>query len=264
MGDRSVSENLVLQARRGPVTVLTMNRPDKHNALNGAMRCAFLGALDAAGRDSDVRVIVLTGAGEKSFVSGADIAEMASRTVVEQRRVMAGPSIYEALWRLPKPVVAAINGYCFGGGLELALTCDIRIASTAARFGQPEIALGLIPGGGATQRLPRVVGQGAAARLILTGDPIDAAEAHRIGLVDEVVAPDELMPRAMAIADRIAGRSPVALAAAKDALRAALSTPMEAGLRTEAALFQLCFASADGAEGVRAFMEKREASFTGG
>ena len=259
-----MSEELVLQERRGPVTVLTMNRPDKHNALNGAMRCAFLGALDAAAGDAEVRVIVITGAGSKSFVSGADIGEMAGRTPLEQRRVMAGPSIYEALWRLTKPVIAAVNGYCFGGGLELALACDLRIASTSARFGQPEIALGLIPGGGATQRLPRIVGSGAAARLILTGDPIDAPEAHRIGLVEELVPPDELLPRALAIAARIGMRSPVALAAAKDALRTALSTPLEGGLRAEAVLFQLCFASDDGTEGIRAFLEKRDPSFTGG
>lgn len=258
-----MSEELVLQERRGAVAVLTMNRPDKHNALNGALRCAFLGALDRASGDADVRVVVITGAGARSFVSGADVSEMASRTPTEQRRVMSGPSIYEAVWRLTKPVVAAINGYCFGGGLELALACDIRIASSTARFGQPEIALGLIPGGGATQRLPRVIGSGAAARLILTGDPIDAAEAHRMGLVEEVAAPDELRSRAMAIAERIASRSPVALAAAKEALRTSLSAPLEAGLRAEAALFQLCFASADASEGMRAFAEKRPPSFTG-
>jgi enoyl-CoA hydratase len=258
-----MTENLVLQERTGPVMVLTMNRPDKHNALNGAMRCAFLGALNAAAADPDVRVLVLTGAGPKAFVSGADIAEMADRTPLEQRRVMAGPSIYEALWSLPKPVVAAINGYCLGGGLELAMACDIRVASTAARFGQPEIALGLIPGGGATQRLPRIIGSGAAARLIFTGDPIDAVEAHRLGLIDELVPPDELIVRALALAGRIATRSPVALAAAKDALRTALSTPMAAGLRAEATLFQLCFASADGSEGMKAFREKRLPTFSG-
>ena len=258
-----MSDELVLQDRRGPVTVLTMNRPDKHNALNGALRCAFLGALDAAARDPEVKVVVITGAGGKAFVSGADIAEMAGRSPLEQRRVMAGPSVYEALWRLTKPAIAAINGYCFGGGLELALACDIRLASTSARFGQPEIALGLIPGGGATQRLPRLVGSGAAARLILTGEPVDAAEALRLGLVDELAPPDELLARSVALAGRIAKRSPVALAAAKDALRTALSTPLEGGLRAEATLFQLCFASADGREGVKAFLEKRDPAFTG-
>ena len=258
-----MSEGLVQLERRGPIALVTVNRPDKHNALNGEVRCALLGALSAAAGDHQVRVVVLTGAGAKSFVSGADIAEMAGRTPVAQRRVMAGPSVYETIWRLTKPVIAAINGYCFGGGLELALASDIRVASTSARFGQPEIALGLIPGGGGTQRLPRLVGSGAAARMILTGDPIDAAEAHRIGLVDELAPPDELIARCMSIAERIATRSPVALAAAKDALRTALSTPLDAGLRTEAALFQLCFSSGDGAEGIRAFLEKRAPNFTG-
>ena len=258
-----MTETLVLQERRGPVAIVTMNRPDKHNALNGAMRCAFLGALTAVAADAEVRVVVLTGSGSKAFVSGADVAEMAGRSPAEQRRVMAGPSIYEALARLTKPVVAAINGYCLGGGLELALACDVRIGSTTARFGQPEIALGLIPGGGGTQRLPRLIGAGAAARMILSGEPIDAAEALRLGLVQEVVEPDELMTRTLALANVMAARSPIALAAAKDALRAASSTPLEAGLRAEAALFQLCFASEDGAEGLKAFTEKRSPTFTG-
>lgn len=258
-----MSENLVLQERHGGVAIVTMNRPEKHNALNGALRCAFLGALNAIAADSAVRVLVLTGAGPKAFVSGADVAEMAARSAAEQRRVMAGPSVYEALWRFEKPVIAAVNGYCLGGGLELAIACDVRIASSSARFGQPEIALGLIPGGGATQRLPRLIGPGAAARLILTGDPIDAAEALRIGLMDEVVAPDELMPRARELARAIARRSPHALAAAKQALRTAAATPIDAGLRVEASLFQLCFSSMDGAEGMEAHLEKRPATFVG-
>jgi enoyl-CoA hydratase len=160
-------------------------------------------------------------------------------------------------------VIAAVNGYCLGGGMELALACDLRIASSGARFGQPEVNLGIIPGGGGTQRLPRVVGLGAAMRLILTGDMIDATEAHRIGLVEEVVAPDELLPRALAVAETISAKSPVAIAAAKEATRAALSLPLADGLKLETALFQLCFASEDKAEGVRAFLEKRAAKFTG-
>ena len=258
-----MSDELVLQERRGAVTVLTVNRPEKRNALNGEVRCAFLGALAAAAREPDVRVVVLTGAGPKSFVAGADIAELAGRSMDQQRRVMAGPSIYESLWRLTKPAIAAINGYCFGGGLEIALACDMRIASSAARFGQPEISLGLIPGGGATQRLPRLIGSGAAARMIMSGEAIDATEALRLGLVDEVVAPDELLSRVLALADRIAAHSPVALAAAKEAMRTSWSSPMESGLRAEAALFQLCFASADAREGLRAFVEKRAPVFEG-
>src|SRR5687768_4302711 len=201
-------EQLVLHNRRGAVDVLTINRPDKRNALNGALRCSLLGALDAAARDTTVRVVVLTGAGDKAFVAGADIAEFEGRTPVDQFRVMKQPSIFDAVERISKPVIAAINGFCLGGGMELALACDIRIASTSARFGQPEVNLGIIPGGGGTQRLPRIVGLGAACRMILTGDLIDAAEAFRLRLVEEVTAPDALMPRAIAIAETIAAKSP--------------------------------------------------------
>ena len=256
-------EQLILENRRGAVSVLTINRPDKRNALNGALRCALLGALDAAGRDSTVRVVVLTGAGDKAFVAGADIAEFEGRTPVDQFRVMKQPSVYDALERLSKPVIAAINGFCLGGGMELALACDIRIASTNARFGQPEVNLGIIPGGGGTQRLPRVVGLGAACRMILTGDMIDAAEALRLRLVEEVVAAHELLNRAVAIAETIAAKSPVAVSAAKEATRAALSLPLEEGLKLERALFQLCFASEDKVEGVRAFLDKRTPTFPG-
>ena len=254
---------LVLQARDGHVAILTLNRPDKRNALNGALRCALLGALDALARDGDVRAIVLTGAGDKAFVAGADIAEFEGRSAVDQYRVMKAPSIFDTVERIPKPVIAAVNGFCLGGGMELALACDVRIASSAAKFGQPEVNLGIIPGGGGTQRLPRVVGLGAAMRLILGGEMIDAAEALRLGLVEEVVAPGELMTRALAFAGTIASKSPVAVAAAKEATRAALSLPLAEGLKLETALFQLCFSSDDKAEGVRAFLEKRSPTFPG-
>jgi enoyl-CoA hydratase len=171
--------------------------------------------------------------------------------------------MFDAVERCPKAVSAAVNGYCLGGGMELALACDFRVASTTARFGQPEVNLGIIPGGGATQRLPRIVGLGAALKLVLTGDMIDAAEALRLGLVEEVVEPGALLDRALALAEMIATRSPVAVAAAKEATRAALSLPLDDGLKLETALFQVCFASADRAEGVRAFLEKRSAHFTG-
>jgi enoyl-CoA hydratase len=256
-------EQLVLQERRGAVSILTINRPDKRNALNGPLRCSLLGALDAAARDTTVRAIVITGAGDKAFVAGADIGEFEGRTPVDQFRVMKQPTIFDAVERLSKPVIAAINGFCLGGGMELALACDIRIASMSARFGQPEVNLGIIPGGGGTQRLPRIVGLGAASRMILTGDLIDATEALRLRLVEEVVAPDALMARAVAIADTIAAKSPVAVSAAKEATRAALSLPLEEGLKLETALFQVCFASEDKAEGVRAFLEKRTPTFPG-
>jgi enoyl-CoA hydratase len=254
---------VLLSERRGHVALITLNRPEKRNALNGQLRCAFLGAIDELARDPHVRAVVVTGAGDKAFVAGADIAEFEGRSPVDQYRVMKLPTIFDALERCPKPVLAAINGFCLGGGMELALACDIRIASSAAKFGQPEVNLGIIPGGGGTQRLPRIIGLGAALRLILSGDMIDAAEALRLRLVEEVVAPEELLPRAMALAETIAAKSPVAVAAAKEATRAALSLSLPEGLKLETALFQLCFASDDKAEGVRAFLEKRPATFPG-
>lgn len=254
---------VVLQEVRGRIAILTINRPEKRNALDGQVRCAFLGAIDTLARDTNVRAIVVTGAGDKAFVAGADISEFEGRTPVDQFRVMKAPTIFDAVERCAKPVIAAVNGFCLGGGMELALACDIRIASRAAKFGQPEVNLGIIPGGGGTQRLPRIVGLGAAMRLILTGDLIDAAEAHRLGLVEEVVDGAALMERATQLAELIASKSPVAVAAAKEATRAAVSLPMSEGLKLETALFQLCFASDDKAEGVRAFLEKRSPRFSG-
>ena len=254
---------VVLQERRGRVAIITLNRPEKRNALNGALRCALLGAIDALSRDSEVRAVVLTGAGDKAFVAGADIGEFEGRAPVDQYRVMKAPTIFDAVERLGKPVIAAINGFCLGGGMELALACDIRVAATTATFGQPEVNLGLIPGGGGTQRLPRIAGMGAAMKLVLTGELIDAQEALRLRLVEEVVAPDQLLTRAVMLGEKIASRSPVAVAAAKEATRAALSLPLPEGLKLETALFQLCFSSEDKAEGVRAFLEKRPPVFPG-
>jgi enoyl-CoA hydratase len=256
-------EQLVLAERRGRVSVLTLNRPEKRNALNAPLRLAILDALDGAWKDADVRAIVFTGAGDKAFVAGADIAEFEGRTPVDQFRIMSGASMYDALERSPKPVIAAVNGFCLGGGMELALACDIRVASSTARFGQPEVNLGILPGGGGTQRLPRIVGLGAALQMILTGEMIDAVEALRIGLVQEVVEPERLLERTIAVAETIASKSPVAVAAAREATRAAFSLPLSEGLKLERALFQLCFSSEDKAEGVRAFLEKRAAVFPG-
>lgn len=259
-----MSEAQVVQIETsGAVAVITMNRPEKRNALDGQMRCAFLGAMDAVNRDHAVRAVIITGAGDKAFVAGADIAEFEGRSPVDQWRVMKAPTVFDAVERSPKPVIAAINGYCLGGGMELALACDIRIASGAARFGQPEVNLGIIPGGGGTQRLPRIVGLGAALKLILTGELIGADDALRLGLVEEVVEPAALLDRARAIAQTIASKSPVAVSAAKEATRAALSMPLADGLKLETALFELCFSSEDKAEGVRAFLEKRAANFPG-
>jgi len=259
-----MSESNVVQVEtRGAVAVVTMNRPEKRNALDGQMRGAFLGAIDGINRDHAIRAVVITGAGDKAFVAGADIGEFEGRSPVDQWRVMKAPTVFDALERSPKPVIAAVNGYCLGGGMELALACDLRIAARTARFGQPEVNLGIIPGGGGTQRLPRIIGLGAALRLILTGEMIGADDALRLGLVEEVVEPDQLLDRALSIAQTIASKSPVAVSAAKEATRAALSLPLADGLKLETALFELCFSSEDKAEGVRAFLEKRAANFPG-
>jgi len=255
--------SVVTQEVRGRTALITINRPEKRNALDRQVRSAFLDAMAAARENDPVRAVVVTGAGDKAFVAGADIGEFEGRSTVEQWRVMKAATIFDAVERCPKPVIAAVNGYCLGGGMELALACDIRVASSAARFGQPEVNLGIIPGGGGTQRLPRIVGLGAALKMILTGDMVGAEEALRLGLVDEVVEPAALLDRALALAETIASKSPVAVAAAKEATRAALSLPLDDGLKLETALFQLCFASDDRAEGVRAFLEKRSAQFTG-
>ena len=256
-------EKVVSYETRGRVAIITIDRPEKRNALDGQVRCAFLGAVDNARRDEKVRSVIVTGAGDKAFVAGADIAEFEGRSPVDQWRVMKAPTIFDAVERLPKPVIAAVNGYCLGGGMELALACDVRLASSTAKFGQPEVNLGIIPGGGGTQRLPRIVGLGAALRLILSGELIAAEEALRIRLVEEVTEPGKLLERATELAELMASKSPVALAAAKEATRAALGLPLDDGLKLETALFQLCFSSADKAEGVRAFLEKRAAEFTG-
>ncbi|HUH14029.1 MAG TPA: enoyl-CoA hydratase-related protein [Longimicrobiales bacterium] len=247
----------------GGVATLRVDRPEKRNALNALVRRELVEALDRLEADEAVRVLVLTGTGERAFVAGADIAEFAERTPLEQRAAMEPPSVFERLAACPKPTLAAINGYALGGGCELALACDIRIAARSARLGQPEVKLGILPGGGGTQRLPRLVGYGAALRLILTGELIDAEEAARLGLVDLVVDDDALPVRTRELATSIAAHSPVALRLAKEAVRAALEVPLTAGLRLERELFVTAFASEDKAEGVAAFLEKRAPRWRG-
>ncbi len=245
------------------VATIVVNRPDKRNALNAVVRREMVEALDALRDDGDVRVVVITGAGEKAFIAGADIGEFAERTPLEQREAMAGRRLFEAIAEFPKPTIAMINGYALGGGCEVALACDLRIAARSARLGQPEIKLGIIPGGGGTQRLPRLVGLGRAMRLILTGEMIDAEEAERIGLVDIVVDDAQLAACTAEVARTMAGYSPVALELAKSAVRATLEMPLSAGLRYERELFITAFASEDKQEGVAAFLEKRAPVFHG-
>jgi enoyl-CoA hydratase len=245
------------------VATLTIDRPEKRNALNSQVRRELVMALDAIQPDPEVRVVVITGAGERAFVAGADIGEFADRSPIEQRAAMEGRRVFDVVAAYPKPTIAAINGFALGGGCELALACDLRIAARSARLGQPEINLGLLPGGGGTQRLPRLVGMGRALRLILTGELIDAAEAQRIGLVDEVVDDPMLRARAHELASSMAARSPVALKLIKDAVRAAAEMPLSAGLAFERELFITAFASEDRTEGVAAFLEKRTPDFRG-
>jgi enoyl-CoA hydratase len=253
----------LLVERRGPVGIVTINRPDKRNALNIKTREEGAAVLEQLQDDDNIRVVVITGAGDKAFIAGADIGEFAGRTALTQRAVMLGRSLFTAIDVFPKPVIAMINGYCLGGGCELALACDLRIASDTASFGQPEINLGIIPGGGGTQRLTRLIGEGKAMEMILTGAIIDAPTALDLGLVNHVVAADQLEAKTMELANRIAEKSPIALRMAKEAVKLASRSNLDEGLRREVDLFALCFSSADKDEGVGAFLEKRKPNFTG-
>ncbi|GMU67271.1 MAG: enoyl-CoA hydratase [Acidobacteriota bacterium] len=253
----------VLVEKVDRVAILTINRPDKMNALSEQVRVDLLDALAEIEADTGVGVVVLTGAGEKAFIAGADISEFAGRTPFDQRWAMRSPRIFDVMAAFPKPVIAMVNGFCLGGGCELAMSCDLRVASEKASFGQPEINLGLIPGGGGTQRLPRLVGTGQAMRLILSGDRIPAAEAKQIGLVDLVFPHEELRAKTLELAQKMASRSPLTLKVAKEAVRASERLAIEEGILYERDLFCLCFSSADKEEGVRAFLDKRPAAWTG-
>ena len=253
----------ILVKKRDCVAVLTINRPDKLNALNSRVHAEAVAALDDLRNDASVRVIVITGAGEKSFVAGADISEFAGQTAVTQRSVFYERSLFNSIDAFPKPVIAMVNGFCLGGGCELALACDIRLASEKARFGQPEINLGIIPGGGGTQRLTRLVGEGKAMEIILAGEMIDAATALDLGLVNHVYSPEDLETKTFELANKIAEKSPIALQMAKEAVKLASRSNLDEGLRREVDLFAICFSTADKEEGVAAFLEKRKPVFKG-
>ncbi len=255
-------ENIILE-KRGRVAMIRVNRPEKLNALDILTRREIVGAFEQLRVDPEVRVVVITGAGDKAFIAGADINEFAGRTALQQREIMRNSRAFDVMEDFPKPVIAMINGYALGGGCELAMACDIRIASSRARLDQPEIKLGIIPGGGGTQRLPRLIGEGKAMELILTGDMISAEEALRLGLVNYVVAPEELETKTMELADKISEMSPVALMAGKQAVKNAARLDLRSGLEAEIDLFSLTFSSAEKEEGVRAFLEKRKPEFQG-
>jgi len=251
----------ILVAHRGPTALVTLNRPDKLNAMSMMLKEELIRALRELDADTTTRTVVITGAGQKAFTAGADIQEFQDRTAIEQWRMYERGTLYDTVERIAKPILAMINGYCFGGGLELAMACDIRIAAAEATLGQTEINIGIIPGGGGSQRLARLVGLGNALKLTLAGDRVDANEALRIGLVDEVVPQTRLEQRTFELAAKIASKSALAVRLAKAAVRASARLPLDQGLRYEQSLFALAMASEDKEEGVRAFLEKRDAAW---
>lgn len=244
------------------LAVITFNRPEVRNAINPQMRLELLKAVTELEEDGEVRAVILTG-GTKIFAAGADIAAMANSTAME----MFGPAVlWDVTFKMEeskKPYIAAIAGFCLGGGCELALACDIRIAAESAQMGQPEINIGIIPGGGGTVRLTRLVGMGKACELVLTGKPISASEALAIGLVNKVVPEDKLMEEAVAMAKSITRHSPVAVGLAKYALKNAAEADLKTGKSIERACFSLAFSSEDQKEGMKAFLEKRKPAYKG-
>ncbi len=250
--------------RKDGIAILTLDREEALNALDRALLAELRERLRELAEDEGVRVVVLTGAGDRAFAAGADIKEM-HRMTVEEARAWGelGHECGRLLETMPKPTIAAINGFALGGGCELALACDIRYASTHAKLGQPEVSVGIIPGWGGTQRLARTAGLGFAKELILTGRIVDAEEAHRHGLVNALFFPEELMDRTLEAARALAAKSPLVLAAAKRMTNRALQGDHEAGLQEEAVAFSELFASEDQKEGMLAFIEKREPRFTG-
>jgi enoyl-CoA hydratase len=245
------------------IATLTVNRPDKLNALNSALIGELGSAMDELQAREDVAGIILTGAG-RAFVAGADISELTAVSALEGKRLARrGQEIFRQFEISPKPTIAAVNGFALGGGCELAMSCQIRIASEAAKFGQPEVKLGLVPGYGGTQRLPRLVGRGRALQLLLTGEMIDAAEAHRIGLVNRVVSGDQLISTATALIQQMLTNAPLAVAACIDMVDRGLEMPLDDALSLEATQFGVLIATDDTAEGTRAFLEKRAPRFRG-
>ena len=259
----SAFDNISVEKQAG-LAYLTINRPKALNALNKMTLEEIGAALEDIRDDAGISGLIVTGAGGKAFVAGADITEIASISAVEASAfTRRGQAVFDLLENLGKPSVAAVNGFAFGGGCELAMACTLRIATESARFGQPEVRLGVMPGFGGTQRLPRLVGKGRALQMILTGEPIDAQEAHRIGLVNEIVVTEKLLERAAEILHKIAANAPLAVRFSIEAVNRGLQAGQSEGLVIESALFAVCASSEDKKEGTTAFMSKRQAQFNG-
>lgn len=257
-------QHIQFEVGENGVAVVTVNRPDKLNALSRAVIEQLGHAVDRIAADSAIHAAIVTGAGAKAFVAGADINELASLSAIEARAyAQRGQQVFRALETLNKPTVAAVNGYALGGGLELAMACTVRFASDNAKLGQPEVKLGIIPGYGGTQRLPRLVGRGRALEMLLAGDPISAEEAWRIGLVNAVVPQPELLNHCRAWLEKTLANAPLALGLVMESVDVGLNAGIEEGLRFEAAAFGVSAATEDRREGTRAFLEKRRAVFAG-
>jgi enoyl-CoA hydratase/carnithine racemase len=256
-------ENILFE-KKNSIAYVTINRPTKLNALNTPTMDELRAAFHDIKNDAAIRVVILTGAGEKAFIAGADIGELAQNNgVAAKEYTHRGQSVLNLIENLGKPVIACLNGFALGGGCEIAMACTMRLASETAKLGQPEVKLGIIPGYGGTQRLPRLVGKGIAMQLLLTGEMITAQEAHRIGLVNEVTAPADLIPRAEAIAQKIIANAPLAVQYTMEAVNKGMETHLSEGLYIEAALFGVASVTEDKQEGTKAFLEKRPAKFQG-
>ncbi len=256
-------ENILLE-KKNAIAYVTVNRPKVLNALNMATMEDLRGAFHDIKNDDTIRVVILTGSGEKAFIAGADIGELAKNdAVMAKAYTHKGQSVLNLIENLGKPVIACINGFALGGGCEIAMACTMRLASENAKFGQPEVKLGIIPGYGGTQRLPRLVGKGIAMQLVLAGEMISAQEAHRIGLVNEVTAAGDLIPRAEATAQKIIANAPLAVQYAMEAVNKGMEMTLAEGLYLEAVLFAVACATEDKKEGTTAFLEKRAAQFKG-
>ena len=254
----------VAYEKKGAIAYVTVNRPKVLNALNTPTWADLRAAFEEARDDAAIRGVILTGAGNKAFIAGADISELAHATAIDAERASrVGQEVLDLIENLGKPVIAAINGFALGGGCETAMACTIRVAVENAKFGQPEVTLGLVPGGGGTQRLPRLVGKGRALQLILSGEMISAQEAHRIGLVNEIVPAPDLIARAEAILNKIASNAPLAVKYALEAANKGQETSQSEGLLLEASYFGLCAGTEDKQEGTSAFLEKRAPQFHG-